>query len=83
MWNNQNARQNWLSNGLAGDTRRLKDRSWGQVLARFGQFADQGHTPALVQAPGFTETTHGNGSCLAPGIPFERRWHEQSAIPCQ
>ena len=29
----------------------LKDRSWGQVLARFGQFADQGRTPALVQAP--------------------------------
>ena len=51
MWNNQNSRQNQLSDGLAGDARGLKDRFWGQVLARFGQFADQGHTTALVQAP--------------------------------
>ena len=51
MWNNQDSRQNWLSDGLASDARGLEDRFWGQVLARFGQFADQGRTPALVQAP--------------------------------
>ncbi len=51
VWNNQNSRQNWLSDGLEGDARRLKERVLGQVLARFGQFADQGRTPALVQAP--------------------------------
>ena len=51
VWNNQNSRQDWLSDGLAGDARGPKDRFWGQVLARFGQFADQGRTPALVQAP--------------------------------
>jgi len=51
VWNNQNSRQNWLSYGLAGDARGLKERFLGQVLARFGQFGDRGRTPALVQAP--------------------------------
>ena len=53
VWNNQYSRQDWLSDGLAGDARGLKDRFWGQILARSGQFADQGRTPALVQAPIF------------------------------